>query len=373
MSQTVSLRASINRLARASPLALIPAEGRDAAAWDDFVQQHPEGRFSHLWGYRSVLEQAYGYKCAYFKVLDESRMVGVFPSIVVRRGLGCLVSQPFNEYGGPLTQSLSAQQHSSLPQFLVRAAQEEGCQSIEIRGGVGCEPMAQTDYCFKHPLYFYGVLKLAAKEQLWRKSLTNEARKDVARAEKSGLVADVRRGISAVEGSFYDLYLRSMKRLGVPPHSRCFFTKLAEALGNRLVAVWVMSKVSLVATLLGAIAGQRLQVFITASDSRAWPMRPNDLAHWKFIEWAASAGMGIFDFGSARYAGQIQFKKKWGVSLREYSYYCLGPPGSLLTSKIQSVKTDSRSMIALSRAWGICVPVSLTRVLGPPIRSYLTK
>lgn len=360
-------------LLKTSELLLTRATSQDARTWDEFVERNPEGRFSHLWGYKRVLKEVFGYRCAYLNILSGGERVGVFPSVVVRRGSGRLVSQPFNEYGGPVTERLSAEQYRLLPQLLMRAAQEEDCQAIEIRGGLGCELMAQTGFCVKHPLYFYGVLNLAAKEQLWRKSLTNEARKDVARAEKSGLIADVRHGASSVDGPFYDLYLKSMKRLGVPPQSRCFFTRLGEAFGNRLVASWVTSKANPVAILLGATAGQRLQVFITVSDSKAWAMRPNDLAHWSLIEWAVSAGIEIFDFGSARYPGQIQFKKKWGVTLREYSYYCIGPPGSNLSSTIQSVKTNSRSMLVLSWAWRLLVPTSLTRVFGPPVRRYLTK
>jgi Acetyltransferase (GNAT) domain len=68
------------------------------------------------------------------------------------------------------------------------------------------------------------------------------------------------------------------------------------------------------AVLLGAICGVRLQIYITASSPKALIWRPNDLAHWELIAWAASQGLRWFDFGSARYDGQIQFKKKWGAA-----------------------------------------------------------
>jgi hypothetical protein len=357
----------------AAGISLSGAGSQHAKQWDEFVDRHPEGRFCHLWGYKQVLEEAVGYKCRYLNIFSGGKLVGVFPSIVVRRGSGRLVSQPFNEYGGPLTQGLSEHQFRWLAKLLMEAAEEDGCRSIEIRGGIGCDPMTQSEFCCKHPLHFYGTLDLTQKEQLWRKSLTHEARKDVARAEREGLTAEIRYGTKAVEGPFYELYLNSMKRLGVPPHSKRFFTMLAKNFGNRLVAAWVTLKTTAVAILIGAIAGKRLHIFVTASDTRAWRMRPNDLAHWKLIEWAASSGLSTFDFGSARYAGQIQFKKKWGVSLHEYSFYSVARPGSTALTQIQSVKTSSRSMAALSKAWRAMVPVRLSRVIGPPVRKYLTK
>jgi lipid II:glycine glycyltransferase (peptidoglycan interpeptide bridge formation enzyme) len=233
--------------------------------------------------------------------------------------------------------------------------------------------MADAESCVKHPLHYYAVLNLEDSEQLWRKSLTNEARKGVNRGQKAGLTAKVTRNSAAVEDPFYDLYLISMKRLGVPPHPQSFFLKLSEGLGDRLVAAWVMSKEEPVAVLLGAIAGLRLQIFVTASLPQAWSMRPNDLAHWELIRWSAAAGLSVFDFGSARYVGQIQFKKKWGVSMHEYCYYTIGPPDSAATARIQTVRTSSWLMIAMSRVWGSVMPIKWTRVLGPPIRKYLTK
>jgi hypothetical protein len=357
----------------AGEISLALAGWQDAERWDEFVNRHPEGRFCHLWGYKRVLEEAVGYKCTYINLFSGGQLVGVFPSIRVVYGSGRLISQPFNEYGGPLTEGLSEAQLRLLPKVLMEAAAKEGCESIEIRGGIGCEAMAGSEYCRKHPLHFYGTLDLTQKEQLWRNSLTHEARKDIARAEREGLLAEIRCGMDAVQEPFYGLYLNSMKRLGVPPQSKRFFTTLAEGLGNQLVAAWVASKTTQVAMLLGAISGKRLHIFVTASDTSAWRMRPNDLAHWKLIEWAAASGLNTFDFGSARYPGQIQFKKKWGVRLREYSCYSIAAPGSTALTRIQSVKTNSRSMAALSHAWRAVVPVSVSRVLGPPVRKYLTK
>jgi hypothetical protein len=150
--------------------------------------------------------------------------------------------------------NLSAERLRLLPPLLMRVAQEEGCENIEVRGGIGCEAMADADSCVKHPLHYYAVLNLGESEQLWRKSLTNEARKGVNRGQKAGLTAEVRRNAAAVEDPFYDLYLISMKRLGVPPHPQSFFVKLSAGLGDRLVAGWVTSKAEPVAVLLGAIA-----------------------------------------------------------------------------------------------------------------------
>ena len=348
----------------------LPQESR---SWDAFVEGHPEGRFCQLWGFRQVLEKACGYRCVYLNILCHGKRVGVFPAVAVRRGTGLLISQPFNEYGGPLTQGLSTDQYRQLAELLLDVAKKEDCRSVEIRGGVGCEPAIQSGWWTKHSLHSYATLALAEKEHLWRKSLASEARKAVNRARRAGLTYEFLHGPRAVEDPFYHLYLKSMKQLGVPPHPRRFLEELAVAFGNRLIVCQVKSKGDLVAALLGVTTGRRIQVYITVSDPRSWHMRPNDLAHWELISWAQAAGLLIFDFGSARYPGQIHFKRKWGVTFHEYSYYLVGSPDSQEGLKIQTVKSSRWYIEVMAKLWRWFVPTRMTAVLGPPIRRYLTK
>lgn len=352
-------------------LSVARALSEEAPAWDDFVERQREARFCHLWGFRQALERAYGYRCVYLKILSEGKLVGVFPSVARRAGRGRLVSQPFNEYGGPLTEDFSGDQYQRLAEMLLGVAREEGCKSIEIRGGIGSEAAAQAGCWIKKPLHSYALLNLDHPSRLWRHSLTHEARKAVHQAQKARLSVDIRRGSQAVADPFFELYQHSMKRLGVPPHPLRLFTELANGLGDRLVAAWVMSQGRAVAILLGMKIVQRLQVWVTVSDTRCWSLRPNDLAHWELICWAFGEGLRVFDFGSARYPGQIQFKKKWGAGLREYSWYLIGLPNQAET--IGALDASSKSMTALATLWRWMVPVGLTRLLGPPIRKYLTR
>lgn len=296
--------------------------------------------------------------------------LGVFPSVAAGRRL---ISQPFNEYGGPLLRGLSQGEAVDLPGALLRLAEDEHCAGIEIRGGIGCEAMAESESCRKHRLHSYAVLTLGEKERLWKESLTNEARKAIKRSEKAGLSVEILRGRDAVAPPFYELYLVSMKRLGVPPHGSAFFDNLADRLGERVVASVVIHEKRRIAYLLGFVTGKRIQVYITASAPEAWPLRPNDLAHWELMSWAYSKGIEIFDFGSARYEGQIHFKQKWGATFRDYNYYLIGPPKSKFISHVPSVESSSKAMVASATMWRHLIPLRLSSVVGPPIRKYLTK
>jgi hypothetical protein len=360
-------------VASSRDLQLQIATEQDAGQWDQLVMQHAEGRFAHLWAFRFALESAYGYRCVYLKMVLDDRLVGVFPSVLVNNRVPRLVSQPFTEYGGPLVIEPTLKPRCVVAELLHRAAVQLCCRSVEIRGGVGAEFLTSSQYCTKYPLFSYAELNLTDQDTLWRRSLTRIARQCVYKATKAGLRGEMRRGGAAVAAPFYDLYLLSMKRLGVPPHSRQFFTKLATGLGDLLVSTWIFQGDRIGAILLGGICGQRLEIFSIVSDPEFWATRANDLAHWHLISWAVGQGLRRLDFGSARYKGQIQFKKKWGVQLYDYDYYILGEPATLARDTTQIRKTPARSMQTMSHVWAKVMPLALTRIVGPPIRKYRTK
>jgi len=122
-----------------------------------------------------------------------------------------------------------------------------------------------------------------------------------------------------------------------------------------------------IAALLGFTTGKRVHIISSPSDERYWDKRPNDLAHWEFIRWAASSGYEIFDFGPVRYEGQRRYKQKWGVKLFDYSYFFLSrKEGDLGKGVIYSKKARLASFM-----WRRLVPLPLTESLGSWMRRHL--
>jgi hypothetical protein len=67
---------------------------------------------------------------------------------------------------------------------------------------------------------------------------------------------------------------------------------------------------------------------------------------------------------SVIYDGQIQFKKKWGVELRDCSYYLIAPPGASATAKVRTVKTSSSYEGQANARCGVAPPPLTARVLA---------
>ncbi|MFC1985394.1 GNAT family N-acetyltransferase [Chloroflexota bacterium] len=338
--------------------------------WDDFVNSHPEGRFSQLTGYKKVIEQTYGYEASYWLFRDSYRkVIGVFPSFVKRsKYLGNkLVSQPFCEYGGLLIEGIPDGESLSL----IKSKIEElliqyNLPYLEVHGGTGLCPDCTRAVFREKPLHQYSLLTLASADDVWQK-MDRMARKAVRKAKNSGLEYYQETTESSITEDFYPLYLLSMKRFGTPPHPQSFFLNCLRYLPRYMKLFLVRDGQRIVSTLLGFTTGKRVHIISTASDESYWEKRPNDLAHWEFIRWAADKGYQIFDFGPVRYEGQRRFKEKWGAESFDYVYFFLPLAGG----KPEKEPTYSFGAKAFASLWKNLMPFRLTGIMGPWFRRQL--
>jgi hypothetical protein len=232
------------------------------------------------------------------------------------------------------------------------------------------------EYCAK---YFklcnphkYAYLKLDRPMQnMWNEIVDRQVRKAVNKAKRSNIMTEQGCDEESISRRFFPLYLQSMKRLGVPPHSVEYFVRCWHFLQNRMKIFWAVREGKTIAALLGFTCGIRVNIVSTASDASYWDYRPNDLLHWEFIKWAQEEGYEYFDFGSVRYEGQLRYKQKWGCTIRDHSYYLLSADGR--EGKTMTFDSSSWLMKNLATVWSKYVPCSLSKAIGPVIRKYLVR
>ena len=102
----------------------------------------------------------------------------------------------------------------------------------------------------------------------------------------------------------------------------------------------------------------------------AWELRPNDLIHWEYIQWAHRQGFQRFDFGSIRYEGQLHYKKKWGCTIADHAYYYVRVDHA---AGAETFDSSSPRMKRMSELWAKHMPPAAARMLGPAIRKNLIR
>lgn len=355
-------------------MILLKDDWRDSAAWDHFVEHHDQARFCHRFGYASVAE-CYGYVPRNICFVRGGEIVGVLPTVQFKSPFfgRRLISQPFSEYGGLLLNSelREGDGNEIFAALAAYAGTHPEIGSVEMHGNHGV-PESWRDNWTVHSLpHHVAVLRLDRPiEELWRKVVRYSVRKAVTQAQNHDLQVVSECNEAIIRERFFPLYLLSMKRLGVPPHKIEYFLRLFHNFGDQMVILWAKKDFTVIAGLLGFSCSQRVNIISTVSDPGQWHLRPNDLLHWEFIKWAAESGHHTFDFGSVRYQGQVDFKKKWGCEFLDHKYHFIKVSEGARPRPLNSSSDKMRVMASL---WSRYMPLTIGKALGPLIRGQLAR
>jgi CelD/BcsL family acetyltransferase involved in cellulose biosynthesis len=349
----------------------------DADAWDGFVRAHPQSRYCQLFGYGRVVA-CYGYKLRYLAFLRGRELVGILPaaevsSVLYRRRL---VSQPFSEYGGMLLSPDLAEDEvqaviGGLRDYLRRPS---SASSLELHGNHGMSLAPDSPSVRAEAVGHIAYMELTSDtDTLWRDVVRYSVRKAVKQAQNYGVTVSFGCDQSVLERDFFPLYLKSMKRLGVPPHKFAYYAlSLREFGAGMMLAMARTADGTPIAGLLGFACGARVNIINTVSDPDYWNLKANDLLHWEAIKRTAEAGHRFFDFGSVRYEGQSIYKKKWGTILADHHNYLLASTQQRGERQVV-INSSSNSMKRMSRLWSAYMPDRIGQHLGPMIRGQLAR
>jgi hypothetical protein len=354
----------------------IPFSAGHEAKWDAFVEGHPGGRFVHLSGYKRAVELVYGFDPVYRLCLDGPNIRAVFPGFVHRSRIygRKIVSQPFNEYGGLLAaEDAGPGEKNALVESFTRAIRREmkafGCRHLEMRHPLSLEDDVAGPFQAL-PLFRRVDRILEPPDILWKK-LDAKDRSLIRKAASFNLEFAERPGFRPLEEEFYPIYLKTMKRLGTPPHPLSFFFALRRYLKDNMKLFIIAHKGHPVSALIAWQTGTTVQITDMCSDDAAFAMKPNDFAVWEFFRWAHAAGCHDFDFGPVRYRGQEIFKKKWRMQFHEYRYLYLddGAPG--VRPPRNPFSGNSYLAGHAVEVWKKAVPQWLARSLGARFRKEI--
>ena len=138
---TIAVAPQPARSDAASQLAIAVATAADASQWNDFLQQHPQGSYYHLYEWSDINAQALKNPSFNLIARDGARIRGVLPLTLVASPLfgRVLCSMPFVNYGGPVADD------PAVTDALVKAAcdraRELNADYLELR----CPTSLDTD------------------------------------------------------------------------------------------------------------------------------------------------------------------------------------------------------------------------------------
>lgn len=337
----------------------------DRSRWDDFVQSQPGAGPYQLFAWKQAIEDAYGHK-TYYLIAEHSggSICGVLPLVLIKPPLlrGSLVSLPFCDYGGILARDDAAKRDLSQSAYAL-------AKSLHVRLEIRCKdkepglnaiPLDEV-----HTPKSRMLLELpASAAQLWD-GFKSKLRSQIKKPAKDGFRFQL--GHRDVLEAFFRVFSRNMHDLGSPTHARRWFEAILDAFGDR-ARLGVVYKGD-----IPAAAGMILMCRETVTIPWASALRefnsssPNMLLYWGFLEYASDHGFNRFDFGrSTPGEGTYRFKEQWGARPMPLAWYTgisgINPQPALTAGSIRQ---------HIESVWSN-LPVSLTNMIGPRVRKYIT-
>ena len=351
-------------------ITLCPVQEREQ--WDGYVKAHPNGGPYHFYGWMAAVKRAYGFAYLPFALWRNGTLAGVLP--VVRHSVPSrkpvLVSLPFCDYGGALANT--EKDAVLLREHVLTYAASRGF-AAELRAPVLQQPPGEyPPHTSVHKVLMRlpfpaSTESLSVSDVLW-KSFKSKLRSQVQRPLRADLAVS-KGGVELLDG-FYRVYVRNMRDLGSPPHSRKWFQSVLEELGDK-------AKIFLVCLPDGTVTGgsvllmhQHVGTVPWASTVREWNnLSPNMLLYWSMLKFCADSGCREFDFGrSTPQEGTYRFKAQWGA-MPVPLLWQQATPYMELTGLEGGSPSSARKLIA--SCWKK-FPVPVSTFAGSLLRRYIS-
>ncbi len=290
-----------------SALTLTHSDVIDEVEWQRYVDSVNHSNVYHHARWCALIKQNFGHTPHYITCRKPNgELCGVFPTVHLKSRLfgSFVVSMPYFNYGGPLSEYVEVEQ-----QMLAYAADlgdELECSHMEVR-----ETHSREGWLSKqHKVTM--ILPLPESDQKLDKQLGAKVRAQVKKAAQADLHYQV--GGAELLGQFYQVFSHNMRDLGTPVYSKQFFASILEQFSDSasIAIVSHNNKPVAVGFLLGH--NDKLEIPWASSLRKANPLGANMYMYRQILKTAVERGYAFFDFGrSSKGASTYQYKKQWGA------------------------------------------------------------
>jgi len=277
------------------------------------VNSSRSGTFFHLSAWKNIVEGTLGHRCISLVARRGEQITGVFPMSWIRNKVfgDCLVSMPLATYGG------------------VCADEEESYRSL-LEAGNDLATRLQVKYLETRnrtlpfatslpgrDLYVTFTQDLSPGPDKLLQGLPRDTRYMIRKSSKAGLTFTEDIAIR----EFYDLYARSVHRLGTPVFAEQLFTRLRDQFPGQCRLFGVRKGNQAIAGVFCFYFKDTVMPYYGGSLPEFNRDSPNNFMYWNLMSQSCAEGIRHFDFGrSKRGTGAFHFKSTWSMKMTELPY-----------------------------------------------------
>jgi hypothetical protein len=287
-----------------------------AKSWNSFLEKFTEGNFLQCFEYGEISMIAYPRKkVARLSIMCDGEPIGIAQgTYTVYFGFGITLSVDLGpiinpetganlQYVGILLKELEAycrrkriiHLHFSVPDYL---------HLNDI--------FRKMNYTSSGRANDYVVNLNNGVQKLWL-NIHHNKRRNIKRASEEG-VEIIQSHRKEDLKNFYSLLEAAVKRRGFNPYPHSFFEAIWKTYKPELSKVFLAHwKGKSVAGVFVVIHGKTVYALGAGSFATGWGARPNDLLHWKVMEWACENGYSKYNMGGVDEPPPTKGSAKWGI------------------------------------------------------------
>jgi serine/alanine adding enzyme len=323
-------------------------------SWNEFVHRAPDGCYTQLSGWRTVLNDALGHETVHLVARGRDNIVaGALSMAWVRSPIvgRYLVSMPFLDNGGPIGDDDA---RSELALAAAEEARRGNADLLELRTRRACRALSMSNRKLTV------CLQLSASSDAQWQRFPSKLRSQIKRPRDAGFTTKFG---AAERHPFYEIYARHMRDLGSPALGKRLFDRLADVFPNLVEFAVVYDPAGRpVSGGCGFKWRDKFDLVWAASLRSANKSSPNMLLYWSFMERCIAQGHMTFDFGRCTSgSGTHRFKRQWGgedVALPWTQWSSRG---------VTAPPTAARPHYAAAAAIWRRLPPMITRACGPSL------
>lgn len=340
-----------------TPVTVNEIGDKDQAAWDKYVESHPQANLYQQYCWREIITASFGHKSFYLAAYQNNTIVGVLPIVWLKSRLfGSFgVSVPFFNYGGPLANTKKIA--SDLIQHAIHIAEQNNFSHLEIR--TTTDQFALPAETRKVSM----ILKLPKSTEELDNQLGAKVRAQAKQADN--YQPSIKFGGVELLTDFYKVFSENMRDLGTPVYGKDIFLNILQHKNTQptIAVTYIKNKPVGAAFLLGH--REMMEIPWASTLKSANPMNINMWMYHNILHYSIDKGYAFFDFGRSTVgAGTYRFKKQWGAKPIKHYWYNWHPEGQA-ASELNPDNPKFKLMIA---AWKK-LPLFVANIIGP----YLVK
>ncbi|MGQ9539365.1 MAG: lipid II:glycine glycyltransferase FemX [Candidatus Bathycorpusculaceae bacterium] len=285
-------------------------------SWNHFLEKYSTGNFEQSFEYGEILRRAFPRtNVVRFGFLRGDEPLGILQGAYSKYfGFG----MSLGVMRGPIV-NLEGDSSFQVFEDLLKTLEDYAKENRVIEARIWAPQAWNIDAVF-HSLGYslvnqfneYVVDLEKGVDFLW-KSISHNKRRNIKKAISMGVkVVESRKSEDLL--TFYSMLTAAEKRGGFTSYPLSFFKAVWEVynpdLSKVFLARWNGKDVSGVFTVTH---GKTVFALAAGSFSEGWKVRPNDLMHWRIMEWACQKGYSRYQMGLVSEPPPAEGSSSWGI------------------------------------------------------------